>query len=488
MMKKAELVFVPGPGAGHLAPTVVTAKTILHRDDRLSITVLIIKTPFDSTGGGKSTASLVASSTTSRLRFVELPSEEHDPNETTIKPLTEILESQKCHVKDAVSNIVTQSESTPESPRLAGFVLDMFCTSMIDVANEFCVPSYILFTSSAAALGLLFYIQDLHDKRKVDLAELKDSDAELAVPTLKAPLPARALPGFLLNKDWLPFWLLTARRCRETKGIIVNAFVELESHAVISLSDGKTPTVYPVGPILNLEDDKSHGEGSDGSSNYKDIMDWLDGQPDSSVVFLCFGSKGSFDADQIKEIARALEHSGHRFLWSLRISPPKGKEGRPGEHSNFQDALPEGFLDRTAESGKVIGWAPQVAILAHPAIGGFVSHCGWNSILESLWFGVPIATLPLYAEQQFNAFQLVIELGLAAEIKMDYRRDFSFETPDHVSAEEIERGIRCVMEHDSELKKKVKETCEGSRKALMDGGSSHTSLGRFIQHVINNMP
>uniref|UniRef100_A0A2P2MJL1 anthocyanidin 3-O-glucosyltransferase n=1 Tax=Rhizophora mucronata TaxID=61149 RepID=A0A2P2MJL1_RHIMU len=364
----------------------------------------------------------------------------------------------------------------------------MFCTSMIDVANDFCVPSYIFFTSCAAFLGFVFYIRDLHDERKVDLTELMDSDAELVVPTLKTPLPARVLPGVLLNKDWLPVMLLNARRCRETKGIIVNTFSELQPHAVISLSDGKTPPVYPVGPILNLKDDESHGEGSDGSSKYKDIMDWLDDQPHSSVVFLCFGSMGSFDADQIKEIARALEHSGHRFLWSLRKSPTKGKIEPPSEYSNFQDALPEGFLDRTAETGKVIGWAPQVAILAHPAIGGFVSHCGWNSILESLWFGVPIAALPLYAEQQFNAFQLVIELGLAAEIKMDYRRDFMFETQDHVRAEQIERGIRCVMEHDSELKKKVKETCERSRKALMDGGSSHSSLGRFIQDAIDNMP
>ncbi|KAF2319836.1 hypothetical protein GH714_019529 [Hevea brasiliensis] len=198
-------------------------------------------------------------------------------------------------------------------------------------------------------------------------------------------------------------------------------------------------------------------------------MQWLDDQPVASVVFLCFGSMGSFGEDQLKEIACALEHSGHRFLWSVRRPPPPGKQAFPTDYEDPQEVLPEGFLERTAAVGKVIGWAPQVAILAHPAIGGFVSHCGWNSVLESIWFGVPIATWPIYAEQQFNAFEMVIELGLAVEIKMDYSKESGM----IVNCDEIERGIRCLMENDSEKRKKVKEMSEKSRMALIEGGSSY---------------
>lgn len=108
-----------------------------------------------------------------------------------------------------------------------------------------------------------------------------------------------------------------------------------------------------------------------------------------------------------------------------------------------------------------------------------MSHCGWNSTLESLWYGVPVAAWPVYAEQQLNAFELVRELGLAVEIKMDYRREGEVV----VRAEEIERGIREVMEVESEQRKKVKEMSEKSRRALMDGGSSHSSLGRFIDQI-----
>ncbi|XVF71102.1 hypothetical protein PTKIN_Ptkin12aG0008200 [Pterospermum kingtungense] len=183
-------------------------------------------------------------------------------------------------------------------------------------------------------------------------------------------------------------------------------------------------------------------------------MEWLDKQPPSSVVFLCFGSNGSFGVDQVKEIARALEQGGHRFLWSLRRAPDatNGTTASPIDYDNVEEVLPEGFLDRTAEIGKIIGWAPQVTILGHPSIGGFVSHCGWNSTLESIWFGVPIATWPLFAEQQMNAFELVTELELAVEIKMDYKRErLGNEEIEIVKAEKIERGIRCLMEQDRDI-------------------------------------
>ncbi|KAF3954199.1 hypothetical protein CMV_020429, partial [Castanea mollissima] len=122
--------------------------------------------------------------------------------------------------------------------------------------------------------------------------------------------------------------------------------------------------------------------------------------------------------------------------------------------------------------------APQVEVLAHKAIGGFVSHCGWNSILESLWHGVPIVTWPIYAEQQLNAYRMVKELGLAVELRLDYRIGSNL-----VLADEIERAVRRVVD-DHEVRKKVKEMGEMARKALMDGGSSFNSIGQLIEDMI----
>lgn len=473
---QVELVFVPSPGVGHLFSALEIAKLLVDRDPNLSITVLIIKFPkFESTSIDSSTSRPL-----DRIQFIDLPTPP-TPDVESKTPMANYINSQKPHVKEAV----TARLARPESPQLAGFVLDMFCASMIDVADELHVPSYIFFTSGASFLGLLFHLRHLNDELGKPIPELdKDSDIKLSVPSFQNPVPVRVLPGSLLNKEMFDFWCDIPAKYSRAKGIMVNTVSELESKAINYLSN-ISPPLYPVGPILNL---KGKNNDEDKKSN---IMKWLDGQPDSSVVFLCFGSMGSFGVDQVKEIAYALEKSGHRFLWSLRnpTSKPNSKERfvPPSDYDDFTDVLPEGFLDRTVEIGKVIGWAPQVEILAHSAIGGFVSHCGWNSILESIWFGVPIATWPLYAEQQLNAFQLLKELECAVEIKMDYRKDFA--NPDLtkiVSADEIEKGIVGLMEH-GEVRKRVKEMSVKNRIAFMQDGSSFSSLDRFLSDVRNSM-
>ncbi|TXG57731.1 hypothetical protein EZV62_015560 [Acer yangbiense] len=194
-----------------------------------------------------------------------------DDNPKTV--ITSIIESQKPHVKEAVTQSLT---SLPDSPKLAGFVLDMFCTSMIDVANDFGVPSYIYFVSGAAFPGFMFHAQFHHDELKKPITDLKDSDTELVVPTLAKPMHAKFLPSAILNTDWVMYLYELTRRFGTVKGIMVNTFTELESYAVNALSD--IPPLYPVGPMLNLD-----GDNYD-TSKKAEIMEWLDDQPESSVV------------------------------------------------------------------------------------------------------------------------------------------------------------------------------------------------------------
>uniref|UniRef100_A0A9I9E151 Uncharacterized protein n=1 Tax=Cucumis melo TaxID=3656 RepID=A0A9I9E151_CUCME len=224
--------------------------------------------------------------------------------------------------------------------------------------------------------------------------------------------------------------------------------------------------------------------------DHVDVLKWLDDQPLSSVVFLCFGSRGAFEKDQVEEIAQVLERSRVPFVWSLRRSSPGSVLQSSIDYTNFEDILPKEFLDRTENVGRVINWAPQVEILGHPATCGFVSHCGWNSTLESLWHGVPMATWPMYAEQQFNAFELVVELGLAMTITIDYQNEYKeLDKPRILSTEEIEKGIRKLMdENNIEIRKKVKTKSEECKKSVMEGGSSFISLGKFIDDVLMNSP
>ncbi|XP_076953878.1 UDP-glycosyltransferase 71E1-like [Bidens hawaiensis] len=472
-MLTSELVFIPSPGAGHLPPTLELAKLLLNHDQRLSVTIII--TNF-SVGPKHATETQPS---VPRLRFIDIPCDESTM--ALISPttfLSAFVEHHKPHVSDIVRGI-TESDTA----RLAGFVVDMFCVDMIDVANEFGVPTYTYFTSAASSLGLMFYLLAKRDDEGFDVTELKNSETELAVPGFVNPVSAKFLPGVLFDKEGGSKWFLDiTTRFRESKGILVNTFQDLETHSLENLlsSSPDIPLVFPVGPIVNLENKKTDDKTDE-------ITRWLNEQPDSSVVFLCFGSMGGFDEEQVKEMAVAIERSGHRFLWSLRRPPPKGKMEFPNDYDNFEEVLPKGFLERTSSVGKVIGWAPQTVVLSHPSVGGFVSHCGWNSTLESIWFGVPVATWPLYAEQQLNAFQLVVELGIATEIKMDYRMSRK-EGGDNevilVTTEEIEGGIRKLMS-DEEMRKKVKDMKEKSRYALVEGGSSLASIGNFIDHVMN---
>nr|QBQ64831.1 UDP-glycosyltransferase [Cyclocarya paliurus] len=471
-MKRAELVFIPTPGMGHLVSTLEFAKRLLDRDDRLSITVLVINAPFALATNHSLVQSIAASDT--RVRFIHLPQVHPPPKElffvSVEKFVTDFVESHKAHVKDAIINHVL-SASLP----LAGLVVDMFCSSMIDVAHELGVRSYVFFTGNAAFFGFMLYLPTRHDQVGMEFRD--QTDPESVIPSYVNTVPPGALPSFAFSKEGGYISMVNhGRKFKEADGIIINTFYELESHAVSSFVEDEIPPVYTVGPMIDLKGKTPSGNDQ---AKYQEIMKWLDDQPPLSVVFLCFGSWGSFGESQLKETALGLERSGHRFLWSVRLA---SQDDIPTDAQNLEEILPPGFLERTKGIGMICGWAPQAEVLAHVAIGGFVSHCGWNSILESLWHGVPIATWPIYAEQQTNAFQMVKDLGLAVELKLDYRVG----SGELVMAEEIEKAVKRLMEADSEVRKRVKEMSEKSRKAVIEGGSSYASIGRLTEVMMAN--
>ncbi|KAL9246033.1 hypothetical protein vseg_019617 [Gypsophila vaccaria] len=481
---RAELVFVPIPVMSHLLSTVQLAKLILHSNHLVSISVYIINFPLHSSKVNAYIDSQSRDSTyPTRLTFITLPPLSNPPDPSTTNVFVTIIELSTPLIKQAVEGRVQAG-----LPKPAGFVLDMFCSGMADIASELNVPTYIFFTPGLSFLNFMFYAQSFADgNRDIDVpTEFSKPEFSAFVPGFKNPVTSSVIPSMMQEKSMSELFTNLARRFRDAKGILVNTYVELESFGIESLTNGdcgKIPIIYPVGPIVEVG--KKSGDNNEADES---VIEWLDGQPKSSVVFLCFGSMGSFDEEQVKEIAYGLEVSGHRFLWALRKPPLPGKVSRaPGE--TFLEALPEGFVERTSDRGKIIGWAPQVEVLAHPAVGGFVSHCGWNSTLESLWFGVPMATWPIYAEQQLNALQLVKELELVVEIRMDYKKDMmnSHKAAFLVKAEEIEKGIKALMNMDEKIRERVKKMSEYGRKALDQGGSSYNYLERFIEDVLNNI-
>ncbi|KAM3742008.1 hypothetical protein ACB098_07G039900 [Castanea mollissima] len=481
-MTKFEVVLIATPAFGNFVPIVEFAQRLIDHDPRFSATILVITMPgrplLDT-----SIQSRVATSATN-IKFVHLPTVDHpspDQSQIFVSHVSSLVEKQKPNVKQAITNLMATELDSDNSesnsvPQLAGLFVDMFCTSIIDVAKELDIPCYLYFASPASFLSFLLHLPILDTQ--FTTSELAELDTELVIPGFVNPVPPSVLPPLALKKDGFSCLLYHGRRYLETKGIVINTLQELEPHALNSFSTSQMPRVYPIGPVLDLA---GSAQWHPDQAHHQNILNWLDDQPLSSVVFLCFGSMGSFDVQQVREIAHGLERARVRFLWSLR-EKPKALLNLPNDYTSLEEVLPNGFLERTVGVGLVCGWVSQVSILAHKAIGGFVSHCGWNSILESLWHAVPIATWPIYAEQQMNAFMMVKELGLAMEIRLDYNMGSKM-----VLAEEIEEGIKSLMDGDSEVRKKVKEMSQKAKMAVRENGSSCTSLGILIDELANGV-
>ncbi|KAH7840006.1 hypothetical protein Vadar_011276 [Vaccinium darrowii] len=197
----------------------------------------------------------------------------------------------------------------------------------------------------------------------------------------------------------------------KSSGIIVNSFEAIHPRVIQVISDGlcvpngRTPPVYCWPLIVD-------GGGCDDN----ECLSWLDSQPSRSVVFLCFGSRGLFKAEQLKEIATGLENSGYRFLWVVRNPPMEDQAKRilAPSKPELDALLPEGFMDRTKDRGLVVkSWCPKGAVLSHASVGGFVTHCGWSSVQEVVRGGVPMLAWPLFAEQRLNGVVMVEEMKLA---------------------------------------------------------------------------
>ncbi|WCJ29230.1 UDP-Glycosyltransferase superfamily protein [Euphorbia peplus] len=463
MEKKGQLIMVPEAGAGHIVSTIEFAKSLIEHDPQLSISLLIINLPFTPF-----VDHYITSLTHSQpnIRFIHVPITDHPPSQPVGNDregyICAFMDSHKLLVRNIIQNLISEPDSVP----ILGLVLDLFCPSLIDLGDHFGIPSFIFLTCGAPFLNLMFHLpsRDQQVAGKLSFS----GGSEMSIPGFQNPVPLKVFPQAVFNEvGGYEAYMKIAEGFLRVKGIIVNTYSELESYAIESYKNGNYPKVYPVGPLLNL---KGHPNPEMDRSEWDKIMKWLDDQPESSVVFLCFGSSGSFDGEQIKEIAMGLEQSGHKFLWCLRLPSPGNQLKNP------KDMLPEGFSERVKGRGIISGWAPQVEVLSHKAIGGFVSHCGWNSVLESLWCGVPIATLPIYAEQQLNAFTLVKELGIAVEVKLDYRRN------GELRKDEVEKGVRSVMESECE-RKKVKDLSRIARMVKSECGSSFNSLSEFIRDV-----
>ncbi|CAL5080659.1 unnamed protein product [Urochloa decumbens] len=477
--QRLTVVMYPSFGVGHIIPMTELARVLLGRG--LAVTMVLIERPFWSSDSGAATTRRVMAANPA-ITFHFLPPDPSPPDfaGSTKPPFFHTLQLLRRYNGELGRFLRT----TFPPGRLHSVVTGMFSTYAADVAAELSVPAYTFFASGAGFLAVVAQLPALLAGRKEGLRALGDATLDFAgVP----PIPASHLVKELLEHpeedDLCAAMVDVWRRIADADGVVVNTFESLERRAVSALRDlrcgvpGKPmPPVYCVGPVVG--DTDRAAEAAD-ERRHDECLEWLDAQPERSVVYLCFGSRGTLAAAQLREIAAGLERSGHRFLWVVRTpagteDAKKFLEQRP--EPDLDALLPEGFLDRTEGRGLVVtSWAPQVAVLRHRSAGAFVTHCGWNSVLEAMTAGVPMLCWPLYSEQMLNKVLMVgEEMGVAWEME-GYAAGF-------VTAEEVERKVRLVMESEEgrELRARVAARKEEAEAALREGGSSRVAFERFL--------
>ncbi|KAL0374637.1 UNVERIFIED_CONTAM: Anthocyanidin 3-O-glucosyltransferase 5 [Sesamum radiatum] len=423
---KPHVAFLPSSGMGHIFPLFQLAKhLVLHHGFRVSFIVITTEASASQNHFFQSPAALLPG-----LSIIDLPPAD----------VSGILDDDMRLVTRL--SIIARESLKPVKPILldlkpTSLIIDIFTTDAIDVCKELSMPVYSFFTGSTVCLTFSLYLPTLD--REVE-GEFVDLPAPVEIPGCQ-PMRTEDLIDQVKDRknDEYNWFLFHVSRLPYTSGIFLNSWEDLDPERLKALNENPffksipIPPVFPVGPLIK--------DGEILTEKDAEILAWLDAQPCRSVLYVCLGSGGTLSSEQLIEWAWGLEMSRQRFILVVRRPTDLSAYStyfNVGTDENDPSAyLPDGFLERIRGVGLVVPtWAPQVAVLGHPSTGAFLSHCGWNSTLESLVHGKPMIAWPLYAEQRMNATMLVEEVRVAVKLRRE----------GVIGREEIERVVTAVME------------------------------------------
>ncbi|EFJ27349.1 hypothetical protein SELMODRAFT_95514 [Selaginella moellendorffii] len=360
-------------------------------------------------------------------------------------------------------------------------ITDTFNGFTQDLADEFGIPRAVFWTSNAISDIYHLFLPELMSKgfvpvtSKFSLPSRKTDELIAFLPGCP-PMPATDLPlAFYYDHPILGVICDGASRFAEARFALCNSYEELEPHAVATLRSEVKSSYFPIGPCLSPAFFAGESTAVERSSEHlspEDLacLEWLDTQKESSVIYVSFGSVATMSVEQFQELARGLERSNQPFVLVLR----KTLVADPSVHDFF-----EGLKQRIGERGIVISWAPQMHVLLHPAVGGFLTHCGWNSTVEGICAGVPMLAWPCMAEQNINCKELVEHWKLAIPVQDD--RDKS--SVISVSSERLADLVARLMRGDEghEMRARAREFRKVTAAAIAEGGSSDRNLKAFAQ-------
>ncbi|CAN6308055.1 unnamed protein product [Urochloa humidicola] len=413
------LLLFPFLSQGHLIPFLNLAKHLESHGQRggsgqRRLEVTIISTPRNVAGLRRAVPA------GSRIRFAELPFPRSDHG---LPPDAESSDVVPLHALPAF-NFATELLRPSFEALLAELAVrhgrenvcvlaDIFLGWTAESARAVGVQHRVFLTSGAYSAAITFSIW-LRPPAFPRPADPADEQALLDFPNVRVRYAE--FVNVIVTEDHATNPLLAylsrmiSLNFRHSGGLVVNTSEAIEPKGLRLIRKLSGLPTFAVGPLIG---DRTPLNGADTAARDGESEDacikFLDSKPPASVLYVSFGSQNTIPAAQMMELARGLEASGRPFIWAVR--PPAEFDGDEEFRAEW---LPNGFEDRAA--GVVVrGWAPQVGILAHASTGAFLSHCGWNSVLESLWHGVPVVGWPLVADQVFDS-RLLEELGVGVEV------------------------------------------------------------------------
>nr|AYC63492.1 UDP-glycosyltransferase [Scoparia dulcis] len=477
--RRPNVVLFPFLAQSHIIPFLALAQHIAQK----GYSITFVNTPLNIRNLQKSLPQAFSSSIT----FAELPfnSSDHglppDIESTDSLPgrlmgqfIRAATSSLSLPFKNLISHLVTDDQ---DCHKPICVISDFFFSWVSDISHEFGIFHAIFGTVGGFGMACYYSMW-------LNLPHTRSSDQNFLLPDFPEAGKMRTnqvLPPILSSRENDPGTIFNQRMLTawaNSDALILNTLEDVDEKGLMYFRRKLGIHVWGIGPVLLPEQYRSKH-----TTCAKECIDWLDRKEADSVIYISFGSQNvnAISASQMMELAKALDASGKNFMWVLR--PPVEFDTNAEVEFVPEEWLPDGFVRRVQdeERGLIVEkWAPQMEILAHESVGVFISHCGWNSVLEALKNGVPILSLPMGGDQIYNAKFLVEEVGVCVELA----RGSNFQ----VVQEDIMEKIELVMgenERGKEIRRKAEEIKEMVRDAMRDEddykGSSVKAMEEFFK-------
>ncbi|EEF50571.1 UDP-glucosyltransferase, putative [Ricinus communis] len=456
MAKNLHVMILPWSAFGHLIPFFQLSIALA----KAGVSVSFVSTPNNIRRLPKIPQNL---ETLIKLVEIPLPTLESQSLPIGAEATVDLPSDKIDHLKIAYDLLQYPLKQYVMDQQLDWIIIDVIPHWMVEIAVEMKIP--LMHFSVYSASAYLFLCDPgclAGDNMRTSWESMTSPAERINFPSSVAYRKHEAIGAFEgiygTNASGITDAERVAKILNSCQAIAIRSCTEFEIDSLNSFQKLMGKPVVPVG-LLPLEKPKAR-EITDGS--WGEVFKWLDQQKTKSVVFVSFGSEFKLSQEQVYEIAYGLELSGLPFLWALR---------KPSWANHGFDVLPSGFRERTSGKGVVsIGWAPQMEILGHRAIGGSLFHSGWGSIIETLQFGHSLVLLPFIIDQPLNA-RLLVEKELGVEVERS--EDGSF------NRDGVANALRLAMV--SEEGKKLRA---GASEAAQVFGNNNLHQDYYIEKFV----